>query len=304
MAFYEFINFDGVKNMRNTAKYLAVLLCMGVSGIAGCAMQEDLLVVHNRVLALESWQKQAIAESKEINDRLDKTLVQWEADAGILRENVAEMRAATDSLRNEIRSFHGMLEEHGFQLQKQVGTIETTDSQAREDMTILEARINSMRDTLLRVEAFLGMETGQQAQPQQQPDKGPKPTDLDENETYAHAKKTFDQGKLETARDEFRAFLARFPNSKNADNALFWVGESFFQEKWYSKAIMEYQQVIEKYPTANKVPGACLKQGMAFSMLNDNPSARAIWMALIEKYPDTPEAVIAKKKIDGLKLTP
>ena len=40
--------------------------------------------------------------------------------------------------------------------------------------------------------------------------------------------------------------LKRFPQSDQADNAQFWIGETYYRENWYEKAILEYQKVIEK----------------------------------------------------------
>ena len=53
--------------------------------------------------------------------------------------------------------------------------------------------------------------------------------------------------------------IQNHPKSSNADNAQFWIGETYYKEKWYEKAILEYQKVIEKYPSGNKAPAALLK---------------------------------------------
>jgi TolA-binding protein len=79
------------------------------------------------------------------------------------------------------------------------------------------------------------------------------------------------------------------------------VGETYYREKWYEKAILEYQKVVEKYPKGNKVPAALLKQGFAFSSIGDNSNGRLILESLIQKYPDSNEAKIAAKKLQGMK---
>ena len=79
-----------------------------------------------------------------------------------------------------------------------------------------------------------------------------------------------------------------------------WIGESYYREKWFERAILEYQTVIEKYPKGNKVPAAMLKQGMALQKIGEKPSARLIFEELINKYPKASEAAIAKKKLKEL----
>ncbi|MFW6012065.1 MAG: tetratricopeptide repeat protein, partial [Desulfosalsimonas sp.] len=71
----------------------------------------------------------------------------------------------------------------------------------------------------------------------------------------------------------------------------------YFAETWYEKAILEYEKVIKNYPEGNKAPGAYLKQGMAFYKLGENANARLIFQTLIQKYPDSEEAKIAKRQV-------
>ena len=94
--------------------------------------------------------------------------------------------------------------------------------------------------------------------------------------------------------------MDQHPKSKQADNAQFWLGEVFYREKWYEKAILEYQKVIENYPKGDKIRGALLKQGFSFLNLDDKSNARLILRELIRKYPDSNEAEIAKKKLKTL----
>ena len=278
---------------------LLILACLLMA--SGCATQDDLLVVYNRVISLEGQQKEAAAAREQMEDRLDESLSNAERDMSKLREDVAEIRANTNSLRNEIRAINGLMEEQGYQLRTKVGSAQSTGGKAQENVAILEARVESMQETLLRMESYLGMEgKPATAAPAGQGEALSAPQDLDEDQTYAQAKKDFDELRLEAAREGFKSFLTRFPNSSKADNALFWMGETFFKEKWYEKAILQYQEVIEKHPKANKVPAAYFKQGLAFSMLGDNSNARLIWTELIRKFPNSPEAVWAQKKLDAL----
>ena len=128
---------------------------------------------------------------------------------------------------------------------------------------------------------------------------------LDPNNVYSWnnrgnvylAKEAFDKGDFESAREGFQKLLKRYPDSENADNAQFWIGETYYREQWYEKAILEYQKVIEKYPEGNKVQASLLKQGFAFKNLGDKANAGLILKELVKKYPDSTEAEIARKKL-------
>ena len=82
-----------------------------------------------------------------------------------------------------------------------------------------------------------------------------------------------------------------------AGNAQFWLGETYYREQWYEKAILEYQKVIENYPDGNKIEASLLKQGLAFFNLGDKANARLILQELIRKHPKSNEAQIARQKV-------
>jgi tol-pal system protein YbgF len=115
---------------------------------------------------------------------------------------------------------------------------------------------------------------------------------------YAKGKKLFDTEDYAGARDAFMSLLAKFPKSDQADNAQFWIGETYFRETWYEKAILEYQKVIDDFPQGNKVPAALLKQGMAFVELGDKENANLIFKELIDRFPRSSEATLAAKKLN------
>jgi tol-pal system protein YbgF len=95
--------------------------------------------------------------------------------------------------------------------------------------------------------------------------------------------------------------LAAYPDSEYSDNAQFWIGECYFFEKNYEKAILEYEKVTKNYPGGNKVPYALLKQGFSFLKLNDKTSARLLLQQVIKDYPNTNQARMARSKLQEIK---
>ena len=122
----------------------------------------------------------------------------------------------------------------------------------------------------------------------------------DEDGIYKNAKYMLDKGNNEKARELFEAFLKQYPDSDNADNARFWIADSYYRDKWYEKAILEYQKVVVDYAGGNKVPAAMLKQGYAFSNLGEDANAKLILKELVKKFPGSREADIAKDKLKKL----
>jgi len=94
----------------------------------------------------------------------------------------------------------------------------------------------------------------------------------------------------------FQEVLAKFPASELADNSQYWIGESYYAQKDYKQALKEFAKVVENYPKGDKVPAALLKMGFCQQQLGDKPAARSTFKKLIESYPDTEEARLAKDK--------
>lgn len=124
--------------------------------------------------------------------------------------------------------------------------------------------------------------------------------DLPEDEFYAKAKATFDAGSYAESRLMFEDFLKFYPNSKIADSAAFWVGETYYREENYERAILEYQNLLDNYPNGNKVSAALYKQGLAFIALGDNNNGKILLEDLVRRYPDSQEARVAANRLKNL----
>ncbi|NTU91522.1 MAG: tol-pal system protein YbgF [Chlorobiaceae bacterium] len=99
------------------------------------------------------------------------------------------------------------------------------------------------------------------------------------------------------SREAFKSFMTRNPKSPKVADAQFYIAESYFSEKWYEKAILEYQVVIAKYTKSPKRPAALYKQALSFEKINDSANAKARFKDVVTLYPASPEAKLAKKKL-------
>jgi len=118
---------------------------------------------------------------------------------------------------------------------------------------------------------------------------------------YKDAYETYQKGDLEGARRKFEAFLKQYPNTELSDNAQFWIGETYYLKKDFEKAILEYEKAIAKYPEGDKIPAALFKQALAFQELGDKTNARNLLKRVIERYPQSDQAEMAKKKLETIK---
>ena len=95
-------------------------------------------------------------------------------------------------------------------------------------------------------------------------------------------------------------FLTRYPASKLAPNADYWLGETYYAEKNYPLAILSFQKVRQDYPKHEKAAAALLKIGMSYRMSGDRDNALLYLRALLDQYPKSEPAPIARQQIREL----
>jgi len=132
------------------------------------------------------------------------------------------------------------------------------------------------------------------------PPVAPPPVIADDARAQTAALALLKGGKLKDARRKFQELLRRFPTSRLSDDAQYWIGETYYLEKRYDKAILEYDKVVINYAKGDKVPGALLKQGFAFLALGDKASAKQLLNQLVGEYPVSDEAKTARSRLLNL----
>jgi tol-pal system protein YbgF len=101
----------------------------------------------------------------------------------------------------------------------------------------------------------------------------------------------------------FRDFVKQHPNHDFADNAQYWLGECYYDQKDYPMAMREFRRVVEKYPTGNKVADALLKVGFAHLALGSTEAGRQTLEQVVRSYPRQEAAALATAKLAELGRT-
>lgn len=264
-------------------------------------LEERLLTLEKRNRDLNKQIGSIEQERKGLETDLQNLGKSKSSEEKQLRGQYAGINASLDTLREEVAVLTGRLEETEHFMQKQQGAAGSLEEQTRQKQNLMAEDLAKTKQRLDQVEQYLNMERGAaKAKAAAQAKAAPKPAAANAASVYAAAKKSFDAGNLDQARNGFSALVKNYPKSDQADNAQFWLGEIYYREKWYEKAILEYQKVIENYPKGNKVAAALLKQGLAFLKIGDKANSRLILQDLLDKYPQSNEGRIAAQKIKEL----
>lgn len=286
----------------------AVLLC-------SCATQDDIYTLDHRLSALERRNLELEKQNREL-DKLNRELLDTKKtiasrvdgldqtrrdDEMALRSQYASLAAQLEARREDSQMLSGRLEEMEYLLKQKLKGFEENQLKNMDRMDRLSTDMAAMQKRLDIVDQYLNLEGAKTQKKATPPPAKANNTPADSDRSlYLDAKKAFDEGRLEASRKGFEKLIASYPKSQHADNAQFWIGESYYLQKWYEKAILEYQKVIENYPSGNKVPAALLKQGISFLNIGETDNARLLLKELVAKHPGTNEAGIAKQKLESL----
>ncbi|MBW2203835.1 MAG: tetratricopeptide repeat protein [Deltaproteobacteria bacterium] len=249
---------------------------------------------------------QIVALNKRVNSLQETTESKLDSKLVSTREQQAKTAIEIDKIREEMRNVSGRLDENNHLVRRAIERDTTTQDDMNSTITDLKDRISELELKVNRINAYLGIkiDAPQEGQdlsktpavvqvpvPQVKVAKKPvpdvkKPEESPEERLYNLTLGLYRQEKYEEAISGFKNFIKKFPKSKLADNAQFWIGESY---------------MAKKYPKGNKVPNAILRQALAFYEIKDKTSARLLLKKLIKKYPKSSEAKIAKAKLRTIK---
>lgn len=121
-----------------------------------------------------------------------------------------------------------------------------------------------------------------------------------DRDNYQAAFELLKEQRYEQAGMAFQQFLVSFPESQLADNALYWLAESYYVTDRFDDALKQFQTVISRFPRSRKVPDALLKIGYSNYELQRWDSARGALRRVQEDYPDTTAARLAEQRLNRM----
>jgi tol-pal system protein YbgF len=262
---------------------------------------------------LENLQREFKALQKETNELKANVAVES-------KKAQADLQLRVENLQNEVRTLSTGIEEYKDLLKKpskemdrlkenvslRTKALEDKEKIFEEKDKGLEEKLKGIEERLKGLEGRVGQLASKQSEiegalPAKEVSGDVKAGSTRAGDLYKDAYETFQKGDLAGARRKFETFLKQYPNTELSDNAQFWIGETYYLKKDHEKAILEYEKAIAKYPEGDKIPAALFKQALAFLELGDKTNGRNLLRRVIERYPSSDQAEMAKKKLETVK---
>jgi tol-pal system protein YbgF len=238
----------------------------------GKVMREQIKSIDTRL----AHQEQVLeGRVKQLDESIDKA-------TKILARNSADLGTQVDKFSEELAVHTGKLE-----------ALTRTLDATRAELAQVKTAQTDLTTRLENLERQLGIRPGEPGQPAGPP--------IDKNTLYDGAVAKLQAGQLAEARREFRLFVQAFPQDEKADNAAYFVGETFAKEKEHANAIAEFQKVVDTYPKGDVADDAFLAAGLTALDGKLCLEAQAYLGVLLKRYPTSPLKGQAKKSLDYVK---
>ncbi len=123
-----------------------------------------------------------------------------------------------------------------------------------------------------------------------------------EQAAYDTAFSALREGRYAESARRFSAFLEQFPEGDLADNATYWLGESYYVTQNYQIALDTFHSLLSRYPQSAKTQDALLKVGYCLYELKQWNEAEAALNEVVVRYPDSTVARLAQGRLRALRL--
>ena len=116
---------------------------------------------------------------------------------------------------------------------------------------------------------------------------------------YDRVMEEFKHKDYEAALAGFRFFLELHGQSSLAANAQYWIGECHYRLGHYKDALKSFYDVVSYYPLSPKLAASSLKIAQTYTKIKDHEKARMMYERVVDQYPDSAEAEIARKALEA-----
>jgi tol-pal system protein YbgF len=269
-----------------------VTLCAALTLVSGCAsksalidLQQELDETKTRTLKVEN---ELSGVRNEAREGMENNLKGFQKDFDLIRKTAADLQATIDSSKVDIQVMSGKVDDLSLQAKKPADDLLLLREDFDRRNTGIDKRLEKIEKGLDELQKHVAELRSREAEKT--------PDAIYQKGLDAH--KSGDYGK---SREQLTRFIELFPKHELTANAHYWLGETYYSEKVYDQAILEFEKVVKEFPAKGKAPAALLKQAMAFKELDDAKSARFVYKKLLENYPLSDEVKVAKEKLKELK---
>jgi tol-pal system protein YbgF len=278
---------------RITLSLLAVALLVATAPAGAANREHEQMLADLRMLQEQNQRLQLALVT--LAEAMKSVAAKIDDQGGATRKGFADQKLQTDAVAGDVRVLREKLDETNVRL------------------TSLSQNVHGLRDSIPQgaCAAVAPTGPGDPSAPQtpgsQTPPAGatvPPPmtgTGTTPKKLYDTAYADYTAGQWSLAVQGFETYLKTYPKSDLADDAQYYVGESYSGDSKFREAVTAYERVIRDYPQSDILPEAWYKVGITYERLAQPDKARAAYEVAVKTFPESNDAVrLSKQRLDGL----
>jgi tol-pal system protein YbgF len=265
---------------------------------------------------------------------VSKEIIQMQQQLDTLQQAVANLQRTVDTQTAILKTLLEQANDNVNGMKSTVAALKTTNSEnlantntrfdsmssqiqaLGESLDEAKARLSKLSEQLAQTQNVIQTLSAQSAAAQQaQPGAAPTnaspgpgapnassaaPPAPDPGSLYNAGLRDYSAGRYDLAIQEFRQYVQSYGQTDLASNAQFYIGDAYYNERDYKKAIEEYNTCLERYPRGNKLAAAQLKKAYALIELGRTHDGAVELRSLIRRFPGTHEADLARQRLRRL----
>jgi tol-pal system protein YbgF len=264
-------------------------------------MAADLRILQEQTQLLQNAVTTLAEALKAVNGRIDE-------QAGVTRKGFADQKLQADAAGSDIRVVRERVDDTNVRI--------TSLSQEVEALREAVSAIPVMTATPTDPTALGTTPTGDPnesaaAAPGATPPSGTVPTAPAPPTTapttagsptrlYDMAWADYTAGSYDLAIEGFSSYVRSFPKSESADNAQYYIGQSYYQRGRWPEAVDAFNRVISTYPRSDVIGNAYYQRGLSYERMNQPERSRADYEYVLKTAADTDAGRLAKQRLDAL----
>jgi len=269
--------------MRRTTVFAiaACLLLAAASPLRAANREHEQILADIRMLQEQTQQLQVLITT--LSESLKAISSKMDDQTASTRKGFADQKLLVDTLSGDVRVVREKVDETNVRL------------------TSLTQDVEGLRELMpsLSAPAMPGETEGEGEAPgadAPQP-AGPIGTGVSPRRLFEEAYADYTAGQWTLAISAFETYLKTYPRSELADDAQYYIGESYAGDSKFREAAAAYERVISDYPGSNMLPEAWYKVGISYERLKQPDRARTAFQYVMKNFGDSQAASLARQAL-------
>jgi len=271
----------------------AVLVAAAAAPASAQSREQRQMMADLRILQVQAQEMQNMvgALNQALTDALKAINTRLNEQAESTRRSFAEQKSIIDTLSSDLRIVREKLDDNNVR----VGSLTQEVDSLRNLITAMPRGGDGP------VNPGVGDPSAAAAGTSPSGPSGPGGLGASPQRAYDAAMSDYWGSDFDLAISGFKAYLASFPGSDFADDAQFYIGQSYYNQGKYTEAADAYNLTIRTYPKSEILSDAYFKLGESYRNLKNPERARTAYQFVVKQYPESAAAAQAQQRLEDVK---